>query len=1360
MSKKFSQFTDGEELRIGDQVVGLRDGINDRFNFPSDGIKNGDGYYLFKWETVEGIPVNFIQITNAITSEEPIIEVVGTDENIGLTLTTKADGDFNLEVPQDGDMNLTLGGSGSVNITTPTGYIDLNGTTPIKGVLDEDDMASNSAIDTATQQSIKAYADSLVSSNNFLIATEWATTTNLNATYDNGSSGVGATLTAVANGAASIDGGSPALNSSILFKDQTTGYQNGVYTLTQVGDAGTPAIYTRHTFFDTAADMKVGNSTFTVFGNTNAKKGYQLTSDVVTVGFSDLDYQQITIPTLASATDNRVVRMDGTSGGQIQESVVSISDAGATTGITQLDVDNIRIDGNTISSTNGNGDINLTNNGTGKIVMNATTAITGVLDEDNMSSDSPTHVPTQQSVKAYVDAQTIDVAESTFITNTDETADLPNSDPLSAKATGILASTTTTGALTTRVLTGTANQINVANGDGSAAPTFTISSTLVTPGTTTLGGTLYVTGQNIEATSGNVTIITDGSSAIDLDAPTVLVETDITHAGDTNNKITFGTDTQNYQTGGTSRLDISDSGVRLGATDARITSISNDTGLAADSATLGVTQHAVKTYVDSQIVTSNFFISTLVASTANFSSTYNNGASGVGATLTASINGAASIDGVSLALGNLVLFKDQTNGFENGVYSVTQVGDGGTPAIYTRYVFFDALAEMKQGYVTFTVEGTVNAKKGYQLTSVITTIGVDNLVYQQITLPTLASATDNAITRWDGTTGGQIQNSIVTITDAGIIAGATEIDIGVLTITSGQLETSVGNDLRLVTNVADSIDLDSPSVLIDTALIHAGDTNNKIVFGTDTQDLQTGGASRLDVSDAGIRMGATGARVTSISTDGTFASDSDTLLATQKAIKTYVDATVVPLQFATADLVATSNITLSGVQTVDGVLTTTQVVLAQNQTSPVDNGLYTADTLGAWTRTVGYTVWANFYRLIVSVTGGATENGTSWQCTVGDAGTVGVDALPFTSAAFQTYTAGTGLTLSENVFSLTAPVTIALGGTNTTSAIGANGTIAQSDGTKYTFTTATYPSTAGTSGKILISDGSNIVSSTPTYPNSASSAGKMLRADGTNWVASTATYPDTATGTGTFLRADGTNWVASTATIPGTAGSSGTLLQSNGTNWVNTTATYPGTSGTSGTLLSSNGTNIVNTTATYPVTSGTSGTILRSNGTNIVNSTSTFADTYAVSTILYASSANAVTGLATVNSATLTTNGSGVPTWATSTTITIPWTEVTGTSQSMAVNNGYIANNAGLVTCTLPTTAAVGQFVQVSGKGAGLFKIGQNASQVIHTGTTDTTTGTGGSLTATNRYDCLTLRCITANTDWVLESSKGAFTIA
>jgi hypothetical protein len=96
----------------------------------------------------------------------------------------------------------------------------------------------------------------------------------------------------------------------------------------------------------------------------------------------------------------------------------------------------------------------------------------------------------------------------------------------------------------------------------------------------------------------------------------------------------------------------------------------------------------------------------------------------------------------------------------------------------------------------------------------------------------------------------------------------------------------------------------------------------------------------------------------------------------------------------------------------------------------------------------------------------------------------------------------------------------------------------------------------------------------------------------------------------------------------------------------------------------------------------------------------------------------------------------------------ISWSEVTGTSQAIAVNSGYLTNNAALVTLTLPVTSALFTKINVVGKGSGGWKIAQNAGQSINLGITTTTTGTGGSLASTNQYDSIELICTVANTTW------------
>ena len=143
------------------------------------------------------------------------------------------------------------------------------------------------------------------------------------------------------------------------------------------------------------------------------------------------------------------------------------------------------------------------------------------------------------------------------------------------------------------------------------------------------------------------------------------------------------------------------------------------------------TDAANKAYVDSVAAGFFFLEPVLVASTANFTSTYANGTAGVGATLTASSNGAASIDGVSLALNDRVLFKNQTSTLENGIYFVSQVGDGSTPAIYTRALDYDEPSDIDPGDMATVLQGTANASTFWVETAVVTTIGTDPITFTQ-----------------------------------------------------------------------------------------------------------------------------------------------------------------------------------------------------------------------------------------------------------------------------------------------------------------------------------------------------------------------------------------------------------------------------------------------------------------------------------------------------------------------------------------------------------------------------------------------------------------------------------------------------
>lgn len=123
-----------------------------------------------------------------------------------------------------------------------------------------------------------------------------------------------------------------------------------------------------------------------------------------------------------------------------------------------------------------------------------------------------------------------------------------------------------------------------------------------------------------------------------------------------------------------------------------------------------------------------------------------------------------------------------------------------------------------------------------------------------------------------------------------------------------------------------------------------------------------------------------------------------------------------------------------------------------------------------------------------------------------------------------------------------------------------------------------------------------------------------------------------------------------------------------------------------------------------------------------------------------------------------TSSGPGaLPTWQDPTGP--EWVNQVATSGTMVVNRNYVINSASLVTLTLPSTVPFGSTFIITGKGAGGWKIAQNAGQTIHLGNTTTTSGTGGFLASTNQYDCISLVCVTPNTEFTVYAVTGNITV-
>ena len=182
-----------------------------------------------------------------------------------------------------------------IGTATDTGYkLNVSGTTYFGGASTFGSTVLLNANPSLPLQAVtKQYVDNAVASG-FTVhdSVVYATTAALPANiYDNGTAGVGATLTASANGALSIDGSAVTTGQRILVKDEATRANNGCYAVTDAGSAGTPYILTRTTDFDSTSLGEITNNAyfFVTAGATQSRNSYVLSQTAaVTVGTTDL----------------------------------------------------------------------------------------------------------------------------------------------------------------------------------------------------------------------------------------------------------------------------------------------------------------------------------------------------------------------------------------------------------------------------------------------------------------------------------------------------------------------------------------------------------------------------------------------------------------------------------------------------------------------------------------------------------------------------------------------------------------------------------------------------------------------------------------------------------------------------------------------------------------------------------------------------------------------------------------------------------------------------------------------------------------------------------------------------------------
>lgn len=190
-------------------------------------------------------------------------------------------------------LNIATLGATTANITTANITAGTVSATPASG----NDLVNKTYVDTLAASGIHFHQPVRVES-----------PINLNATYNNGTAGVGATLTnAGTQVALVVDGVTVATNDRVLVYQQTNQTQNGIYVVTNTGSGSTNWVLTRASDANTyvinsAAGLSEGSTVFVQQGSTGAGETYTCnTSGTITFGTTNITFAQISSAQIYSA---------------------------------------------------------------------------------------------------------------------------------------------------------------------------------------------------------------------------------------------------------------------------------------------------------------------------------------------------------------------------------------------------------------------------------------------------------------------------------------------------------------------------------------------------------------------------------------------------------------------------------------------------------------------------------------------------------------------------------------------------------------------------------------------------------------------------------------------------------------------------------------------------------------------------------------------------------------------------------------------------------------------------------------------------------------------------------------------------
>jgi hypothetical protein len=732
-------------------------------------------------------------------------------------------------------------------------------------------------------------------------------------------------------------------------------------------------------------------------------------------------------------------------------------------------------------------------------------------------------------------------------------------------------------------------------------------------------------------------------------------------------------------------------------------------------------QAANKAYVDA-IASGAIFKQVVVAgSTANLTATYNNGAAGVGATLTnAGTQAAFELDDVILSVSDRVLIKNQTSQLENGIYEVTDVGSGATDWVLTRTTDYDQPSEITPGSVIPIMSGTVNANTSWIETNDVVAVGTDSIFFTQFT--------------YNAGTFLQVANNLSDVNS--VSTARTNLGLGSIALLNAPLTEVNGGTGQTTYATGDILYASGANTLAKLA----ASTNGKVltltagipswetptmgtvtsVSGTLNRITSTGGTTPVIDIDANY-VGQTSLTTLGTISTGTWAATTIGTTVGGTGLTSYAQGDLIygsgvnTLAKLAKNTSATRYLANTGtsnnpawdqVNLANGVTGNLPVTNLNSGTSASATTFWRGD--GTWDTPTGTGVMSVSGTLNrITSTGGTTpvidiDAGYVGQSSITTLGTVATGTWNATTIGVTK--GGTGLTAVSqgDILYGSAPNTYSVLAKDT-------------NATRYLSNTGSSNSPAWSQINLANGVSGNLPVTNLNSGTSASSS-TFWRGDGT-WAVPAGTGVTSVSGTAGRITSTGgttpvididTGYVGqSSITTLGTV-STGTWsatpvdLAHGGTN-ANLTASNGGifySTGTAGAILAGtstagqilrSGANAAPSwsTATYPLTAGTSGKVLQSDGTNFVTSTATYPSTTTANQILYSSSNNTVTGLATANSGVLTTNSSGVP------SIDTTNFQVLSTGVQMKGNNTNTAPPAGFIGERISSSVAQGSSVNL-----------------------------------------------------------------